>query len=78
MTTKSLFNLKLGIEESTKETAEAEEQAKLEAEALELYKVWGNTAIGWSAESFDEVPDLKKHWLAVATKARELNKEANK
>ena len=63
------------IELTNTQAAEAEAQAKLEAEALELFK----TLMGYKGyENFtwSEVID-KDEWLAVARKARELNKEDN-
>lgn len=52
------------------EAAEAEAQAKLEAEALELYKTyWSGNVTGFSNE-----PN-RDDWINVARRARELNKE---
>ena len=55
------------------ETAEAKEQAKLEAEALELYNV---CMTGHSLSSFNGLGGaLRDQWLAVARRAREMRAE---
>lgn len=52
------------------EAAEAEAQAKLEAEALELFKAGFPNSV--------EPPEIQHSmWLAVARRAREINKEDN-
>lgn len=57
-------------------TAEAEAQAELEAEALELYNV---CMTGHSLSSFNGLGGtLRDQWLAVARRAREMAKEATK
>ena len=59
-------------------TAEAKEQAELEAEALNYWKTFQKVT---SPTSFDVIqwgilmPETQAKWLAVARKARELNKE---
>ena len=68
--------LRAHIAEQERATAEAEAQAKLEAEALELFKASG--AYG-SDRFFLKFSDLEETtqsaWLAVARRAREINKE---
>lgn len=59
-------------------TAEAEAEAKLEAEALELMNVrlraaWADVHL--TKETVD--PVALEGWIAVARRARELNKEEN-
>ena len=62
--------LRSHMTELERATAEAEAQAKLEAEALELYKTyWSGNVTGFSNE-----PN-RDDWLAVARRAREINKE---
>jgi len=56
--------LSKGLELQERATAEAEAQAKLEAEALELYQLWE------TLQSDDETV-----WLAVARRAREMRAE---
>jgi len=58
-------------------TAEAEERAELEAEALDYWKAFNNATdlvsfddIQWS----DLLPDSQAKWLAVARRAREMNR----
>lgn len=70
------YQLMTHIEDAENITAEAEAQAKLEAEALELCNAAIRQEDGAIYDSFSQVPtpDL---WLAVARKARELNKEDN-
>ena len=68
--------LKLHIEHDAKRTAEAEAQAKLEAEALELLNVRRKFEGIEHVDALDDVPKATRNlWLAVARKARELNKE---
>lgn len=58
-------------------TAEAEAQAKLEAEALELCNAW-REANGYDAlSSFSDGAPIgaMAEWLAVARRARKINKE---
>ena len=62
------------------EAAEAEAQAKLEAEALELFntlQVEISGILGPNWVNVTEFPnnETKRKWLAVARRAREINKE---
>ncbi|MGO2030621.1 MAG: hypothetical protein ACTH2A_06710 [Glutamicibacter ardleyensis] len=63
------------IELTEAKTAEAKEQAELEAEALDLFNLWlaGFNYEGYS-EWTGENAELKGVWLAVARKAREMRK----
>lgn len=73
-------SLQLHIEHEAKLTAaakaEAEEMAKLEAEALDLYNARILFLGGEALTSFEKLnQDSKGMWLAVARRAREINKE---
>ena len=58
------------------ETAEAEDQAKLEAEALELFNQYRVATKLEPISSWDEAhPLAQEQWLAVARKAREMRAE---
>ena len=55
-------------------TAEAKEQAELEAEAFELRRAYLEGRAGF--DSWNELTDAERdHWLAVARKAREMRTE---
>lgn len=63
------LHLKCAIRLQERATAEAKEQAELEAEALELYRTFYCSDASW-------VDVFKKEtWLAVARKAREIGAE---
>lgn len=70
------LHLKGAIRLQERATAEAEAQAKLEAEALELLNA-SNEAIGISPHSStDFIGEIvMRRWLAVARKAREMRAE---
>lgn len=64
--------LRQGVKEQERATAEAEELAELEAEALELRNEFtGQTATEWAYPT----TTAKEGWLAVARKAREMRAE---
>lgn len=68
--------LSKGIEIQKRTTAEAKEQAELEAEAFELatvYQGYGTWAKELSFSDLDK--DAQKNWLAVARRAREMRTE---
>lgn len=72
----ALYELGCAVESQKRITAEAEAQAKLEAEALELMNVRlraSGTMVLLTKETVD--PVALEGWLAVARRARELNKE---
>lgn len=58
------------------ETAEAKEQAELEAEALELYNTWREVNAYEALSSFSDGAPIgaMAEWLAVARRAREMRK----
>ena len=59
-----------------KHTAEAEAQAKLEAEALELFKASGAYGSDRILLKFSDLDGhIQKAWLDVARKAREIARE---
>ena len=65
-------DLKRHVKMQERITAEAKEQAKLESEALELYRTFYGTDVLW-------VDVFKKEtWLAVARRARELSGRVEK
>lgn len=67
------------IKAQDRAAAEAEDKAKLEAEALELWNVVRESQGRGKAENWIGIPDrVKERWLAVAHRARELAKEATK
>ena len=69
----AIIKLAEGIENQERATAEAEAQAKLEAEALELMNASRVHHKQPPLERFDELPECARaDWLAVARKAREL------
>lgn len=69
-----LSDLNRVVELQERVTAEAKEQAELEAEALVLFSA---SRLSYeTVPSFDGYPNLKLSWLAVARKAREMAKEA--
>lgn len=72
---KALYHLDAHVTLQDKATAEAKEQAELEAEALDLFNLWlaGFNYEGYS-EWTGENAELKGVWLAVARKAREMRK----
>lgn len=64
--------LRSHIAEQERTTAEAKEQAELEAEALELRNEFtGRTATEWAYPT----TTAKEGWIAVARKAREMRAE---
>lgn len=64
--------LRQGIKEQERATAEAEELAELESEALELRNEFtGRTATEWAYPT----TTAKEGWLAVARRAREMRNE---
>ena len=67
-------DLKRHVKMHERITAEAKEQAELEAEALELYNV---CMTGHNLTSFDGLGGaLRDQWLAVARRAREMRVES--
>ena len=69
-------NLRAYILIEEKVSAEAKEQAELEAEALELYNARISFLGGEALTSFEKLnQDNKDMWLAVARKAREMRAE---
>lgn len=68
------YQLMIHIEDAENITAEAEAQAKLEAEALELRNEYFNNERAWS----DLNDDGQTLWLRMARKARELGGRAEK
>lgn len=72
----SMLHLRYGIKEQEYITAEAEAQAKLEAEALELCDSARHAHGRFKIGNFGLMKDAEKTtWLAVARRAREINKE---
>ncbi|MGH3651576.1 hypothetical protein [Glutamicibacter sp.] len=72
----AVANLRDHIEEQEHITAEAKEQAELEAEALEFYNVGASTVgIEGSEVFYDLRLNDQKVFLAVARKAREMRAE---
>ncbi|WP_440102423.1 hypothetical protein [Glutamicibacter mishrai] len=76
----AIHYLAKAVKAQESEAAEAEAQAKLEAEALDLFNagvVEGEFQSG-PYDSFAQIHDYAKpKWLAVARRAREINKEEN-
>ncbi|WP_404285412.1 hypothetical protein [Glutamicibacter arilaitensis] len=74
---KAMYHLRCGIEEEERATAEANEQAKLEAEALELYNACKFPGeITRIAKNWDEIEtgeDVRTMWANVARRAREMS-----
>ena len=68
----AVWALRHHVQEQARATAEAKEREQLETEALELYRAHWHDRSDWAQV------EHKDQWLAVARKARELNKEANK
>ena len=69
----AMTDLREYVNEKERATVEAEAQAKLEAEALAFYEAFtGYTHV----TALDEATPIDK-WLAVARRAREINKEEN-
>lgn len=69
-------DLKRHVKMHERITAEAKEQAELEAEALELFKVSGAYGSDRLFLKFSHLDDnIQKAWLAVARKAREMRAE---
>lgn len=69
----AMIDLRESIAEQERATAEAKEQAELEAEALVLYNASRtHNGTGNALTSWGQVIE-KTRWLAVARKARELN-----
>lgn len=73
----AVANLRDHVEEQERATSEAKEQAKLEAEALKLFQAWRKSHHLPMVEDWDMTPSFKPEWLAVARRAREINKEDN-
>ena len=72
-------DLKRHVKMQERATAEAKEQAELEAEALELCNEFIEDMGYDRVDSWDgSVPSKKEAWLAVARRAREIAKEATK
>lgn len=72
-------SLAVGVGEQVRATAEAKEQAELEAEALELFntlqtEIHGNLGPNWIPVTEFPSNETKRKWLAVARKSRELSK----
>ena len=67
--------IELHVKEQERITAEAREQAELEAEALELLNASRESNRRPTLETFDGFESTKQSWLAVARKAREMAKE---
>ena len=69
----------LYVKDQERITAEAKEQAELEAEALELRNTYWSHASGVSAKT--SLKDLtavdQEIWVSMARKAREMAKEDN-
>lgn len=71
----AMLHLSLGIKEQDYITAEAKEQAELEAEALELLNVVREArGIKPHLTAGEASPEAMNEWLAVARKAREMRK----
>ena len=71
------YELSTYIEKQQRATAEAKEQAELEAEAFELRRAYLEGRARF--DSWNELTDAERdHWLAVARRAREMAKEATK
>lgn len=66
-----------GVKAHASIAAEAEAQAKLEAEALELFNARQEAINSFDWEPYKDFAneDSKQTWLAVARRAREINKE---
>lgn len=64
--------LRAHMAEQERATAEAKEQAELEAEALKLFNAWRKSCNLMIVEDWDIVPSFRSEWLAVARKAREI------
>lgn len=64
------------IARQAKQSAEAKEQAELEAEALELYNTWREVNAYEALSSFSDGAPIgaMAEWLAVARRAREMRK----
>lgn len=72
----AVANLRDHVEEQERITAEAEAQAKLEAEALKLLNASLASCDLGQIELFDALnPIEQQRWLAVARKAREMRAE---
>lgn len=70
----AMHKLQESVDTQERATAEAKEQAELEAEALELYNARILFIGGEALTSFEKLnQDNKDMWLAVARKAREMN-----
>ncbi|MGO4297373.1 hypothetical protein [Glutamicibacter sp. MCAF14] len=67
-----LSDLSRVVEFQERATAEAKEQAELEAEALELFNAQRKHQHYPLVEDWDMQPSCKDTWLAVARKAREI------
>lgn len=72
---RAIANLRAEVDRMKLEDAEAEAQAKLEAEALELRKAW-KLGDGVQVQKFEDLIEVaQEKWLAVARKAREMRAE---
>ena len=68
----AVFHLRRGLVRQERATAEAEAQAELEAEALRLANEFYGT--DWDFFPCSRTVEMQQ-WLAVARRAREINKE---
>ena len=72
-----MTKLRQAVQAQDREESEAEAQAKLEAEALKLINAYRDS-MGYTTCYWETVGESdRKNWLAVARRARELNKEKN-
>lgn len=72
----ALHKLQQSVDEQERATAEAREQAELEAEALELINAWMDSCGAGEYPSWAQVESSRrKQGLAVARKAREMRAE---
>lgn len=70
----AMHKLQESVDTQERATAEAKEQAELEAEAFKLRRAYLEGRAGF--DSWNELTDAERdHWLAVARKAREMAKE---
>ncbi|GAA0200316.1 hypothetical protein [Glutamicibacter creatinolyticus] len=75
----AMLDLREYVSDQERATADAKEQAELEAEALELCNEFIEDMGYDRVDSWDgSVPSKKEAWLAVARRARELAKETTK
>lgn len=77
----AMYHLMEGLKEQERNTAEAKEQAELEAEALGYWKAF-HSVMGQGVEDdvrwTDLMPETQTKWLAVVRKAREVSGSVEK